>query len=166
MSKVKELERMLVAATNLLYRVRRHSDLDLSEFEDEDVSAKELLKWRSDRRKELAGTKTVEAKVVTKVVEKDREKKDRSQTVKRESKADRRKRNEDVHKAIEPVIKGKLTKSVLMKCKVHTSRYSKHTVVGVVRRNGERSVRLDNGLVVPVARLRMSAPNKLVVMPE
>lgn len=166
MSKTKEMEAMLVAATDYIAHLLREQkqghkfELSRSDEAGAGLTVGQLMKWRAARRRELRELKTVEAKVVTAAVEKDRRKRDRKQTVAKKSKANRRKRSEPKTTEV------KLTKSVLMKCDVYTSRYSCHTVIGVVRRSGERSVRLDNDLIVPVARLRMSAPNKLMVMPE
>lgn len=177
MSKTKEMEAMLVAATDYIAHLLREQkqghkfELSRSDEAGSGLTVGQLMKWRTARRRELRELKTVEAKVVTAAVEKDRRKRDRKQTVAKESKADRRKRNAEVHKTIEKVIDASadgehLTKGVLMGSVVHTSRTTKHKVIGVVRRSGERCVKLDNELTVPVSRLHQSAPGKFKVMPE
>lgn len=183
MSKIKELERMLLAATAMLSmaRTRQEAIVEL-DTHSEGVTLRELLKWRKVRRQELAGTRTIKAKVVTKVVEKDREKKDRTKMVKREKPEERRKRNEDVHKIIKQVIDGSadnehLTKGQLLDATVFTSRYTKYKVVGVVRRKGERCVKLgkvstkakhvpQEDPVIPVRRLHRLSPDTFQVMSE
>lgn len=177
MSKIKEMEALLVAATDYIAALLRQQNngeelvLHKSDPVGDDLTVGDLMKWRKDLRRSLRQATTVNAKVVTKVVAKDKRKKDREQTVRRESKADRRKRNEEVHKVIAKVAAQSadhetLTKGMLLDSVVYTSRTTKHKVIGVVRRNGERCAKLDNELVVPVHRLHQSAPGKFKVMPE